>query len=136
MPAKPIVDYLWRLVRENPDVIPQIVKIAKEKFGSSEPPPAGAPPPPPSAPEGRSDAERIDQLETGIASAGRLIGVLESRLDDQAQRLQSTLTTIETRLARAEAHNTRLAARLRTAIIAFAIALAAALALLVYLLAR
>jgi hypothetical protein len=117
--GSPIVDYLWRLVRENPDVIPQIVRMAKDKFGSTEPPPAQAPPPL------DTSIERIEQLESDLASAGRLIGALESRLDAQAQQL-----------ARAEAANAQLARRLRTAIIAVAAAFALAFGLLVYLLVR
>lgn len=124
--GSPIVDYLWRLVRENPDVIPQIVRMAKDKFGSTEAPPE-APPPPPNA-----SLERIEQLESDLASAGRILGGLEARIDAQAQQIGRA----EAEIARLASANAQLGRRLRTTTIAVAVALGVAFALIIFALVR
>jgi len=136
--ASPILEYLWKVVRDNPDIIPDLVRVAKDRFGSAPPEPAPRPAPPPSLAPLR---ERLDQLESEVAAAGRLIGETQSRIEALEQRAdradaelaRQSATTAE--LARQSAAAVKLARRLRTAILAAAPLLALALGLAVYLLA-
>lgn len=134
MPAGgPVLEYLWRLVRDNPEVIPEIVRGVKDRFGSR---PAEAPPHAEASPES-SVTERVDQLEADLTAAGRLIGSLEARLAEmrsRTQALEQRLERSETELARLSAAEVRLATRLRKTTIGLAASLAGMLALLIYLL--
>jgi hypothetical protein len=126
--ANPILEYLWKVVRDNPDVIPDLVRVAKDRFGSAPPEPAPRPAPPPSLDPLR---ERLDQLEVEVAAAGRLIGEAQSRIESLEQRIDRA----DAELARHAAATAELARKLRTAILVAAPLLALALGLAVYLLA-
>ena len=135
MPARgPVLEYLWRLVRDNPEVIPDIVRGVKESFGSraaEEAPPkaAGSPEVPVS--------ERLDQLEADLTGAGRLIGSLEARLAEmrsRTQALEQRLERSEAEIARVSAANAQLAAKFRKTAIGLGLAPAAVLVLVIYLL--
>ena len=135
MPAGgPVLEYLWRLVRDNPEVIPEIVRGVKDRFGSR-------PPEAPVQAEASREVpavERVDQLEADLTAAGRLIGSLEARLAEmrsRTQALEQRLERSETELARLSTAEVRLAARLRKTAIGLAGCLSAAFALLIYLLA-
>jgi hypothetical protein len=121
--ASPILEYLWKLVRDNPTIIPDLVRTAKDRFGSTE-----APPPPASSP----DTAGIDQIEADIATAGRMIGELQSRLDGMEERTARS----DAELARLAERTARLQRSLRTAITVLGAFLAVALTLIIYLLVQ
>jgi uncharacterized small protein (DUF1192 family) len=125
--ASPILEYLWKIVRENPAIIPDLVRVATDRFGSAPPQPAPRPEPPPSLDPLR---ERLDQLESDLAAAGRLIGEAQSRIESLEQRIARA----DAELARQSAGTTALARKLRTAVLVFAPLLGLISGLVVYLL--
>ena len=129
----PILEYLWKIVRENPDIIPDLVRVATDRFGSAPPQSAPRPEPPPSLDPLR---ERLDQLESDVAAAGRLIGQAQSRIESLEQRIaraDAELARQSAELAQEAAVTAELARKLRTALLIVAPLLGLVFALVVYL---
>ncbi len=139
--AGPIIERVWDFVRSNPQMVSDMLRAAKDRFGSpSSPRPAGPLREPDAAPGGPDPiSARFDQIDSDMESVGTLLGGMEARLSEFTARLNG----IDGRIDRSEAELVRLvqasrqlARRLMLASAILGTALLIALGLLIYLSVR